>query len=72
MLRVGGFIELAAADDRNEGKVLETNGPPDKMIPIRRKTVIRGMEVRDCILHASSRARLIAGYVMIVTVQSSC
>jgi hypothetical protein len=69
---VGGSIELAAAEDWNEGKVLEASGVLDKMIPIRRKTVIRGMEALDRILHASSRARLAAGYVMIVTVQSSC
>ena len=72
VFKVGGFIGLAAAEDSNEGKVLEASGMLDKMIPIRRKTGIRAMEALDLILHASSRPRLIAEYVMIVTVQSSC
>jgi hypothetical protein len=57
---VGGFIGLAAAEEWNEGKVSEASGVLDKMIPIRRKTGIRAMEAIDPILHASSRARLIA------------
>jgi hypothetical protein len=61
VFKVGGFIGLAAAEDWNEGKVLEASGMLDKMIPIRRKTGIRAMEALDAILHASSRARLIAG-----------
>ena len=61
VFKVGGFIGLVAAEDWNEGKMLETSGVLDKMIPIRRKTGIRAMEALDPILHASSRARLIAG-----------
>ncbi len=61
VLKVGGFIGLAAAEDWNEGKMLETSGVLDKIIPIRRKTCIRAMEALDPILHASSRARLSAG-----------
>jgi hypothetical protein len=57
---VGGFIGLAAAEEWNEGKVSEASGVLDKMTPIRRKTGIRAMEAIDPILHASSRARLIA------------
>jgi hypothetical protein len=60
VFKVGGFIGLAAAEDWNEGKVLEASGTLDKMIPIRRKTGIRPMKALDPILHASSRARLIA------------
>jgi len=60
VFKVGGFIGLAAAEDSNEGKVLEASGMLDKMIPIRRKTSIRAMEALDPILHASSRALLIA------------
>jgi hypothetical protein len=41
VLKVGGFIGLAAAEDWNEGNVLEASGVLDKMIPIRRKTGIR-------------------------------
>ncbi len=51
---------LAAAEDWNEGKVSEASGMVDKMIPTRRKTGIRAMEALDPILHASSRALLIA------------
>jgi hypothetical protein len=58
VFKVGGFIGLAAAEDWNEGKVLEASGVLDKMIPIRRKTDIRAMEAPDPNLHASSRARL--------------
>jgi len=58
--KVGGFNGLAAAKDWNEGKVLEATGMLDKMIPIRRKTGIRAIEALDLILHASSRALLIA------------
>ena len=61
VFNVGGLIGLAAAEDWNEGKVLEAGGMLDKMIPIRRKTGIRAMEALDAILHASSRAHLIAG-----------
>jgi len=61
VLMMGGFIGLAAAEDWNEGKVLEASGVLDKMIPIRRKTRIRAMEPLDPILHASSRDRLISG-----------
>jgi len=60
VFKVGGFIGLTAAEDWNEGKVLEASGVLDKMIPIRRKTGIRAMEALDPILHASSRALLIA------------
>ena len=60
VFKVGGFIRLAAAEDWNEGKVLEASGMLDKIIPIRRKTGIRAMEALDLILHASSRALLIA------------
>jgi len=57
VLKVGGFIGLAAAKDSNEGKVLEASGVLDKMIPIRRrKTGIRAKEALDPILHASFRA----------------
>src|SRR5438034_11648203 len=56
MLKVGGFIGLAAAEDWNEGNALEARGVLDKMIPIRRKTGIRAKEALDPILHASSRA----------------
>ena len=48
---------LAAAEDWNEGKVLEASGVLDKMIPIRRKTGIRAKAALDPILHVSSRAR---------------
>ena len=61
VFKVGGFIRLAAAEDWNEGKMLEASGMLDKMIPIRRKTGILAMEPLDPILHSSSRARLIAG-----------
>ena len=61
VFKVGGFIRLAAAEDWNEGKMLEASGMLDKMIPIRRKTGILAMELLDPILHSSSRARLIAG-----------
>ena len=61
VFKVGGFIGLAATEDWNEGRMLEASGVLDKMIPIRRKTGIRAMEALDPILHASSRARLIAG-----------
>jgi hypothetical protein len=61
VFKVGGLIGLAAAEDSNEGKVLEASGVLDKMIPIRRKTGIRAVEALDPILHASFRARLIAG-----------
>jgi len=60
LFNVGGFIGLAAAEDWNEGKVSEASGMVDKMIPTRRKTGIRAMEALDPILHASSRALLIA------------
>jgi hypothetical protein len=60
LFKVGGFIGLAAAEDWNEGKVSEAGGVLDKIIPIRRKTSIRAMEALDPILHASSRALLIA------------
>jgi len=60
LFKVGGFIGLAAAEDCNEGKVSEASGMVDKMIPTRRKTGIRAMEALDPILHASSRALLIA------------
>ena len=56
VLKVGGFIGLAAAEDWNEGNVLEASGVLDKMIPIRRKTGIRAKEALDPILHAFSRA----------------
>jgi hypothetical protein len=59
VFKVGGSIGLVAAEDWNEGKVLEASGVLDKMIPIRRKTGIRAKEDLDPILHASSRARLI-------------
>jgi hypothetical protein len=61
VFKVGGLIGLAAAEDWNEGKMLDASGMLDKMIPIRRKTGIRAMEALDPILHASSCARLIAG-----------
>ena len=61
VFKVGGFIGLAAAEDWNEGKMLGVIGVLVKMIPIRRKTGIRAKEALDPILHASSRARLIAG-----------
>jgi hypothetical protein len=61
MFKAGGFIGLAAAEDWNEEKVLEASGVLDKMIPIRRKIGIRAMEALDPILHASARARLMAG-----------
>jgi hypothetical protein len=57
VFKVGGFIEIAAAEDWNRGKVLEASGVLDKMIPIRRKTGIRAKEALDPILHVSSRAR---------------
>jgi hypothetical protein len=60
VFKVGGFIGLATTEDWNEGKALEASGVLDKMIPIRRKTGIRATEDLDPILHASSRARLIA------------
>jgi hypothetical protein len=60
LFKVGGFIGLAAAEDWKEGKVSEASRVLDKMIPIRRKTGIRAMEALDPILHASSRALLIA------------
>jgi len=41
VLKVGGFIGLAAAEDWIEGNVLEASEMLDKMIPIRRKTGIR-------------------------------
>jgi len=53
VFKVGGFIGLAAAEDWNEGKMLEASGVLDKMIPIRRKTGIRAMEALEPILHAS-------------------
>jgi len=59
VFKVGGFIGLAAAEDWNEGKMLEASGVLDNMIPIRRKTGIRATEALDPILHASSRAPLI-------------
>jgi len=59
---------MAAAEDWNQGEVLEASGLLDKMIPIRRKIGIRAKEALDPILHVSHRARLIARYVMIVTV----
>jgi hypothetical protein len=59
--KVGGFTGIAAAEDWNQGKVLEASGVLDKMIPIRRKTGTRAKEALDLILHLSSRARLIAG-----------
>ena len=40
LFTVGGLIGLVAAEDCNEGKVLETSGVLDKMIPKRRKTSI--------------------------------
>ena len=55
VLKVGGLI-VAAAEDWNEGNVLEARGVLDKMIPIRRRTGIRAKEALDPILHASSRA----------------
>ena len=61
VFKVGGFIGLAAAEDWNQGKVLEASGVLDKMIPIRRKTGIRAKGALDPTPHASSRARLIAG-----------
>ena len=61
VFKLGGFIGVAAAEDWNQGKVLEASGVLDKMIPIRRKTGIRVKEALDHILHFSSRARLIAG-----------
>ena len=60
LFKVGGFIGLAAAEDWNEGKMLEASGVLDRMIPIRKKTGIRAMEALDPILRASSRALLIA------------
>ena len=68
VFKVGGLIGIAAAEDWNQGKVLEASRVLDKRIPIRRKTGIRAKEALDPILHVSHRARLIAGYVMIVTV----
>ena len=59
VFKVGGFIGIAAAEDWNQGKVLEASGVLDKMIPIRRKTGIRAKEALDPIPHASYRARLI-------------
>ena len=56
MLKVGGLIGLAAAEDWNEGNVLEASGVLDKMIPIRRRTGIRAKEALDPILRVSSRA----------------
>jgi hypothetical protein len=60
VFKVGGLIGLAAAEDWNEGKMFEASEVLDKMIPTRRKTGIRAKEALDPILHASSRARLIA------------
>ena len=60
VFKVGGFIGLAAAEDWNEGKVSEASIVLDKITPIRRKTGTRATEALDPILHASSRARLIA------------
>jgi hypothetical protein len=61
VFKEGGLIGIAATEDWNEGKVLEASGVLDKMIPIRRKTVIRAKKALDPIPHASSRARLTAG-----------
>jgi len=51
---VGGFIGIAAAEDWNQGNVLEASGVLDKMIPIRRKTGIRAKEALDPIPQVSS------------------
>jgi hypothetical protein len=57
VFKVGGFIGIAAAEDWNQGRVLEARGVLEKMIPIRRKTGIRAKEALDPILHVSPRAR---------------
>jgi hypothetical protein len=56
VFRVGGFIELAATEDWNEGKGFEASGVLDRMIPIRRKTAIRAKKALDPIIQASSRS----------------
>jgi hypothetical protein len=60
VFKVGGLIGIAAAEDWNQGEVLEASGVLDKMIPIRRQTGIRAKEALEPILHVSSRAHLIA------------
>ena len=54
VFKVGGLIGLAAAEDWNQGNVLEASGVLDKMIPIRRKTGIRAKEALDPIPQVSS------------------
>ncbi len=61
VFRVGEFIGLTAAEDWNEGRVLEASGVLDNMIAISRKTGIRARKALDSILRAYSRARLITG-----------
>ncbi len=57
VFNVGGFTGLVAVEDWNEGSVLETSGVLDRMIPIRRKTIIRAKEALDLMTHDLFRAR---------------
>jgi hypothetical protein len=56
VLKVGGFIGVAAAEAWSEGKVLEAGGVLDKMTAIRRKTGIRAKEALDPIARTLSNA----------------
>ena len=44
VLKVGGFIGLAAVEDWNEGNMLEASGVLNKMNAIMRRTRVRAKE----------------------------